>query len=156
MLFPFVTNQAGVFETGISIANTSKDPNGQAKNQNGTCTLNFYGQGGTNPVAVTAPNGNEAGTAGSPAPYLAGETYVFTLSQALSQNGTTPPAGGFGGYMIAQCNFQFAHGFAYIVYSPSSVGVTGGQLNSSATTMGYLALVLVRGNLSTGGESLAH
>ena len=44
LLFPFVTNQAG-FDTGIAVANTSRDPFGNAlRPQSGPCTINYYGR----------------------------------------------------------------------------------------------------------------
>lgn len=138
LLFPFVTNQAG-FETGLAISNTSKDPFGSAKPQSGTCTLNYYGTSATNPSSTLAPNTNE--TTG--APYQAGEAYAFTLTNALAATAGNPAT--FQGYIIAQCQFQNAHGFAYIVYNFPG---------TSSDTMGYLALVLGRG--SNGAETLGH
>ena len=134
LLFPFVTNSGG-FETGIAIDNTSKDPFG-TRNQSGTCTLSFYGNGSTNPTSGPAPNPNEGGTAA----FAAGESYAFTLTAALASASSTNPAT-FQGYMIASCNFQYAHGFAYILYG------TG----PSSTAMGYLATVL-NGRGSTSAE----
>lgn len=132
LLFPFVTNATG-FETGIAISNTTVDPFGGAA-QSGTCTLNFYGTGGTNPKPGPAPNPNE----GSGKPFAGGETYAFTLSSALAAAASGNPAT-FTGYVIAQCGFQDAHGFAYITY---------GFPGTSSDTMGYLALVLSRGSTS--------
>ncbi len=43
-------------------------------------------------------------------------------------------AAGFQGYMIAVCNFQLAHGFAFI-----------SDLGARNLAMGYLALVLPNG-----------
>lgn len=133
LLFPFVTNANG-FETGIAISNTSKDPFGTTA-QNGTCTLNYYASGvsgATNPTAVTAPNLAE----GTNQPYLAGETYAFTLTQSLGVNTSNPAT--FQGYIIAQCNFVDAHAFAYILG-----GLQPGMfVNPNNTAMGYLALVL--------------
>jgi hypothetical protein len=141
LLFPFVTNQAG-FETGIAIANTSVDPFtiNPAKPQSGICMLNYYGASSTvpNPKPTQAPNQNEGGLA----PYLAGETYPFLLTTALAATTGNPAT--FQGYIIAQCNFQFAHGFAYIVYQFPG---------TSSDTMGYLALVL-NNRGSTGAESV--
>jgi len=103
LLFPFVTNQAG-FDTGMSISNTAKDPFGTT-GQTGTCTLYYYGAAApTNPITT---------------PSLApGDTYTFLAS-------TTVP--GFQGYMIAICNFPFAHGFAFI-----------SDLGARNLAMGYL------------------
>lgn len=140
LLFPFVTNANG-FETGIAISNTTKD-SFSTPNQNGTCTLNFYASGvagATNPSAVTAPNLAE----GANQPYLAGENYAFTLTQALGVNASNPAT--FQGYIIAQCNFVNAHAFAYILG-----GLQPGMfVNPNNTAMGYLALVLTRGGGST-------
>jgi hypothetical protein len=112
LLFPFVTNQAG-FDTGIAIAATSQDPFGTAL-QSGTCTLNFYGAGA--PAAFTTPT------------VTAGTVYT-TLASTVSA--------GFQGYMIAQCKFQFAHGFAFIT---DGFGGPGRGLSE-----GYLPLILPNG-----------
>jgi hypothetical protein len=106
LLFPFVTNQAG-FDTGLAISNTSQDPFGTAA-QAGTCTLNWYGANA--PAAAPTPS------------VAAGTTWVNTVMN-LAPN--------FQGYMIAQCRFQFAHGFAFI----SDVGARN-------LAMGYLALII--------------
>jgi len=113
LLFPFVTNQLG-FDTGLAIANTSTDPFGGkgATAQAGTCTMSFYGAGAPSPNSVTTPN-IPTGT-------------VFT--QVLSG-----VAAGFQGYIITQCTFQYAHGFAFIT---DGVGVNGGL------SQGYLAGVI--------------
>jgi hypothetical protein len=113
LLFPFVTNQLG-FDTGIAISNTSTDPFGGngATAQAGACALNFYGAGAPSPSFVTSPN-VPSGT---------------TFTQVLS--GVAP---GFQGYMIAQCAFQYAHGFAFVT---NGVGPTGGL------SQGYLAGVI--------------
>jgi hypothetical protein len=106
LLFPFVTNQIGL-DTGIAISNTSTDPFGTAAQQ-GTCFLNFYGQNA--PAQFTTPN------------VASGTTFANTLSNMA-------PA--FQGYIIAQCNFQYAHGMAFI----SDVGIRN-------VAMGYLALII--------------
>jgi len=123
LLFPFVTNQAG-FDTGIAIANTSQDPFSTGDANNGTCTLNYYG---------TLPNGAPLTTTSetTTSPVNAGQTATMVLSTG----------GGFGlrgnpnmqGYIIAQCNFRFAHGFAFI---------TDGPIGQARVAEGYLAIVL--------------
>lgn len=106
LLYPFVTNQAG-FDTGLAISNTSTDPFGTAAQQ-GPCTLNFFGANA--PAAVTSPS-------------VASGTAYTTLASLVAPN--------FQGYVIAVCNFQYAHGFAFI----SDVGARN-------LAMGYLALII--------------
>jgi len=113
LLFPFVTNQSG-FDTGIAIANTTADPfsgttNGTAGAQSGACTLSWY-TGTTNPAPTNT------GTIAS------GTVYTTLASVAVP---------GFQGYMIAVCNFQYAHGFAFV----SDIG-------AQRLAMGYLADIL--------------
>jgi hypothetical protein len=106
LLFPFVTNQAG-FDTGLAISNTSRDIFGTVQ-QTGTCTLNAFGANA--PAAITTP----VVTPDAP--------YVTVLSSSMPN---------FQGYVIAQCRFQFAHGFAFI-----------SDLGARNLAMGYLALII--------------
>jgi len=107
LLYPYVTSQAG-FDTGLAISNTSTDPFGTAA-QAGPCTLYFYGTNA--PASFTTPSSIASGT-----------TYA-NLATTLAPN--------FTGYVIALCNFQYAHGFAFI----SDVGARN-------LAMGYLALII--------------
>jgi hypothetical protein len=107
LLYPYVINTNG-FDTGLAIANTTMDPFGTAA-QVGTCALNFYG-GSAPSAAFTTPS-------------IASGTVYANLASTL--------APGFSGYIIAVCNFQFAHGFAFV----SDVGARN-------LAMGYLALIL--------------
>jgi len=107
LLYPYVTNVAG-FDTGLAIANTSTDPFGTGA-QAGSCKLNWY-QGTNNPAQ--ADTGNIA----------SGTVYTTLASTAVP---------GFNGYMIAVCNFQYAHGFAFV-----------SDLGAQKLAMGYLALVI--------------
>jgi hypothetical protein len=109
LLYPYVTNIAG-FDTGLAIANTSTDPFG-TRTQQGSCTMNFYG-------------------AAAPPPVNTGNIASGTVYAAL----TSTAAAGFNGYMIAVCNFQLAHGFAFI-----------SDLGARNLAMGYLALVVTTG-----------
>jgi hypothetical protein len=141
LLFPYVTNTAG-FETGISIANTSSDTLGTA-GQAGTCTLSFFSTNSIIGGAVTSFTAAPVTTASIPA----GAIWANTLSAAMGQGAG---AGTFQGYMFVTCNFQFAHGFAFIS-------------DAKATNLaeGYLALVVNDGgtvparNTLVGGEALA-
>jgi hypothetical protein len=123
LLFPYVTSAAG-FETGVAVSNTTTDILGTTAQQ-GTCSLYVYG---INPATGNAPtnNGpfsptNAAGAAFPATGVPSGQTAQWLLSAS---------APGFTGYAIASCNFQYAHGFAF-VFSP--------QLSAA---MGYLPLVL--------------
>jgi hypothetical protein len=120
LLFPYITTQAG-FDTGIAISATATDPFGTTP-QSGTCTLNWYGS---------------AFTGATPTPVVnSGTTYVALVSSTL--NNVT---GGFTGYMIAVCRFQYAHGFAFI-----------SDLGARNLAMGYLALIIPDPTSSTSGR----
>jgi len=123
LLFPYLTNQAG-FDTGIAISATATDPFGTVP-QSGTCTLNWYGA---------------AFTGATPTPIVnSGTTYVALVSTTL--NNVT---GGFSGYMIAVCRFQYAHGFAFV-----------SDLGARNLAMGYLALVIPDPTSSSNGRLAA-
>jgi len=143
LLYPYVTNQAG-FDTGIAIANTSQDPFTTGSNttgaQAGSCRLTWYG--GTTAAPTTPPGPSDTGS------IAAGSVYVNT-AQTLVPN--------FQGYMFAVCNFQYAHGFAFV----SDVGARN-------LAMGYLAVVIadpgtggraaqpLGGSITSSGEQGAH
>jgi len=112
LLFPYVTTLTG-FTTAISIANTTTDPF-KTVPQAGICTLYWY-QGGTagNPAA-------------SPTASIASGTIL-----AFDASGPTYAGANFSGYMIAQCNFQLAHGVAIVT-----------DLGSQHILATYLGLVL--------------
>ncbi|MGO9008907.1 MAG: hypothetical protein ACLQPN_02305 [Bryobacteraceae bacterium] len=129
LLFPYVTTaflvpgQSG-FDTGLSVANTSMDPFGTT-NQAGTCTMYWYGgtPGATTAATPPAPTVLGAGGVGSSVPIIPGTTALTLASQSVPAD--------WSGYMIALCNFQYAHGYA----SVTDVGVR----NIMAS---YLALVI--------------
>ncbi len=107
ILFPFVTNTNG-FDTGLAIANTTTDPFGTTP-QAGSCSLNFYG---SNAPATPVDTGEVA----------SGTAYTTTVLSV---------APNFQGYVIAVCDFQKGHGFAFV----SDVGARN-------IAMGYLGLIL--------------
>jgi hypothetical protein len=133
LLFPFVSNQAG-FDTGLAISNTSKDPFGTSL-QTGACTVNFYGTVGTSKVCLSHPSPSITG----------GEHFVWSLANG----GAVTATAGFQGYVIAQCNFQYGHGYAFI-----------SDLGAQRLAQGYLALILDKGltDSRTGSisETLGH
>jgi hypothetical protein len=120
LLFTFMSNQAG-FDTGIAISNTSLDPFKTAP-QKGNCTLNYYGTFSSDATKTTYSQTSTSMVSGGQ-----------TLTATLSTGGTNGIAAvqGFQGYMIATCDFQFAHGYAYI-----------SNLGSTALAQGYMALIM--------------
>jgi hypothetical protein len=127
------------------------------KAQAGACTLYFYGQ--SNLTALTSaqhaqtiisiPAGGQfitvlsGGAKGNVYDRLGNKTASCdTTATVVNPAGanTCPDMPGFAGYMIASCNFQWAHGFAFVTDTLSD------------RTMGYLALVIPdRGGPSGGG-----
>ena len=127
LMFPFAAAVGG-FDTGLAIEDTSADPFG-TKIQTGTCTLYFDGQ----TAAVVGPPA-------IPGPFT---TAVVTPTTPWSAPlSTLPSALGFDGYIIAICNFQFAHGFAFV-----------GQLGNATAGGGYVALVVPDPATTTNGRS---
>lgn len=136
ILFPYVVNVQG-YDTGIAIANTTVDPFGTAAQQ-GIVTLNYY-SGGTPPPAQKTN-----------APVPGGQTLAFTLGGGGTFGIAATP--GFSGYIIAQAEFQYCHGYAYI----SAFGALPTAPGASAS---YLGLILDAAGLErTGqiGENKAH
>jgi hypothetical protein len=129
LLFPYVTDFPG-FDTGIAISNTAMDqfgtiPSGSpAGAQAGACVVNFYGglPDATNGFNNTAGNigasgvissvtVNPFGGTGDSTGFIApGQTWAFALSQYDPNYATV----GFVGYAIAQCDFQYAHGYSFV------------------------------------------
>jgi len=113
LLFPYVTNLGG-FDTGIAISNTSLDEYGTSP-QSGACTIYPFtgGKGLASYATPTVP---------------AGTTWAALI------DGTATPIvapNSFSGYIIADCDFQYAHGFAFITQTGTYLG-----------TEGYLALII--------------
>ncbi|SPF55582.1 hypothetical protein SBA4_7150001 [Candidatus Sulfopaludibacter sp. SbA4] len=108
-MFPYVVNQ-GPFDTGMAISNTSSDPVATPL-QSGTCTLTPYGTNAPDPVVTST--------------VAAGTVYSLLASASFP---------GFAGYVLALCDFQYAHGFAFI-----------SDLGARNLAMGYLPLVITGG-----------
>jgi len=117
ILFPFVSQQAG-FDTGLAVVNTSKDPWGHAT-EAGTCTINYYGD----------TNGGAAPPAQTSGVVPAGDYLTWTLYSGGKFGVTATP--GFQGYIIAQCRFRWAHGYAFI-----------SNLGDIKWAQGYVALIM--------------
>jgi hypothetical protein len=113
LLFQFLTNQAG-FDTGVAVTNTSRDTLNTSP-QTGRCTAAFF------PTPFNPTTQAQFQPLNSPT-LLGGEQWTFTVS------GARP---GFQGYMMVNCDFQFAHGYAFI-----------SDFGSKNLAQGYQALVI--------------
>jgi hypothetical protein len=134
LLFPYVVNVGG-YDTGIAIANTTSDPGAtygfdSTGAQQGAVTLFYYG---------TSSNGTAPPTPQTSSVIPSGQLLTFTLSSGNSAQGITNAAAGFDGYIIAQAQFQYCHGYAFI----TSMGAT-----ATAPATSYLGIVLDNGNLN--------
>jgi hypothetical protein len=132
LLFPFVTTTKVTatqhWETGIAIDNTGADPWNSVPvpstpNPNSYCTLTFYGQGASQGAGQMTPTQVQSPTIGP------GQNWAFVASDP--QFTGLAPNVNFAGYIFAVCNFQFAHGFAFVEDG-----------SPSGNAMGYLALVV--------------
>jgi hypothetical protein len=151
LLFPFVTttrvSATQHWETGIAIDNTGADPWNtvpvpSTPNPNSYCTLTFFGQGASTGAGQLTPPQVQSPTIGP------GQNWAFVASDPLGAG--TAPNVGFAGYVFAVCNFQFAHGFAFIEDN-----------STTGNAMGYLALVVDNRSAVTRaatltGEDLSH
>lgn len=95
--FNFVTNQGG-FDTGVVIIN----PNMPASTAHGTCTVNYFGSMASG-AALPGPQ--------TTVPIAAGQLMSFAISQG-GVPGAISNAAGFQGYLIVDCGFPGARGYA--------------------------------------------
>ncbi len=128
LLFPFVTNRAN-FDTAIVITNTSADPLG-SRFQAGRCRMQYHNSDAAGQVAVVAQTSVEL---------AAGKNLAFTLSDGNALQGVDAVTD-FQGYLVAECGFQHAQGFAFVTE----------QINGAAIlAQGYLAEI-VQGSQEAG------
>ena len=121
ILFPFVTNQSN-FDTGLVISNTTEDWLGTSP-QDGACEIHYHGETtGGGPAPPTDPS----------AVILAGDQLVWLLSSG-NAGMDLDPAVEFQGYVIAVCDFQYGHGYAFISDGFGAI---------PKLAQGYLALIL--------------
>lgn len=113
LLFQFLTNQAG-FDTGVSVVNSSRDTLGTLP-QTGRCTSTFF------PTPFNATTQAQFPPLSSPV-LQGGEQWTFTVSSVRPN---------FQGYMMVNCEFQFAHGYAFV-----------SDFGSTRLAQGYQALVV--------------
>lgn len=155
LLYPFVTGASG-FDTGIAVANTSMDPF-NTTNQNGSCTLYPYGvtvaAAGDTPfstpvkgcdmIANPLPGTNCFGGDGTSLTIAAG-TVGTGLASALLP--------GFRGYVIAICNFQYAHGYAAV----TDLGIRNLWSSYLALELSHVGIGSGNAGRGNGIETLAH
>jgi hypothetical protein len=142
LLYPFVTGAAG-FDTGIAVANTSWDPF-KTVNQTGSCTLYAYG-------VTVATAGNTAiqsvvsGCDQFANPIPGTNCFPIVPPGQVQSVQASAVLTNFQGYVIALCNFQYAHGYAALtdlglrnlwssylaleLGGPSSVNLTSGAVS---------------------------
>jgi hypothetical protein len=101
LLFPYVSNVAG-YDTAIAIANTTDDPFG-TRPEAGPCTIYYYGRTAAGTIVP----------AQTTSVIYAGEMVSFALS-AGGVPGSPESAATFRGYVIADCSFPLARGFAWL------------------------------------------
>jgi hypothetical protein len=126
LLFPYVVSTVPVglavgFDTGFAIANTSSDPftslgfGTTAQKEAGSCTLYPYGTGFN--LTTGAPTGTPPAVIQGCDVQQPGSTAVcwpVEASGTVAANNAANLFGQFQGYVIAVCNFQYAHGYAAI------------------------------------------
>ena len=126
LLYPFVTSTFGL-DTGIAVSNTSVDWKGTAA-QRGACTMHFIGktlgETGFGDVEITEQVS---------VILEGGEQLAFSLLLANPDQGIDDPVPDFQGFIVAMCDFQFAHGYAFI---------TDGASGFPTLAQGYLALIM--------------
>ncbi len=150
LLLP-LADKLGVFDTGISVANTTADPfgtNGGATPTAGKLTLDFFPRNAANNGAGTPFNLTTSATvkpgAGLSADgtLAAGGTWTVLLSELLAAAGQTAD---FTGYIFIRTDFLNAHGMATI---------TDFKGFSLASQVLVLSPPTVTGRSSTAVESL--
>jgi len=113
MLIPYALANVGTYDTGIAIANTTKDAvfgtdaQGAAPDTGGALTFNFYPADGSPSFAVTPSTGFNL--VGGVVP--SGNSFIGNLSSILRTANNTAA---FQGYVIIIANFTHAHGTAYV------------------------------------------
>jgi hypothetical protein len=114
MIIPYALANIGSYDTGISIANTTKDTvfgtdlQGAAPDSTGSLTFNLYPADGSTMAPITPNAGFNLNASGQ---LPAGNSFVGNLSSVLKAGGVTGP---FQGYIIIVANFTHAHGVAYV------------------------------------------
>jgi hypothetical protein len=140
LLFTYVTSRFN-YDTGIAVSNTSMDPwNATATNTSGTVSqhgvVKFYFYGSTFDASNNAVPLTAAQQTGTSPDIAAGTTYAFSIYSGDIANGATIGLlPNFSGYVIANADFQYCHGLAFIS------GFGRGAYDQGASES-YLGLIL--------------
>ena len=122
LLFPFVSNRFG-FDTGFAISNTSMDWKGTAP-QRGRCMIHYIGNTGDAPDSMPDDDISSIIEGGEQA------TWTLSMGNPVWELNGAPD---FQGFVVAMCEFQFAHGYAFITDATSAI---------PNFAQGYLALIM--------------
>jgi hypothetical protein len=139
LLCKFISTAAGAtvptggYDTGIAIANTSTDIFGDlgASPQTGACRLFLFGSGGSN-----------ANIGSTTKPVFTTPLVTSGTDAVFEVKGNAGVGGGFEGYAIIQCDFQFAHAEAIIADG-----------NFSTFSHGYDCLIIPDPNITGGRQA---
>ena len=104
--------------------------------QAGPCNLYLFGSASAVNTGTTTPSMVKAIASATTPNVAAGQTFADTLTTIFALNGGTSPVT-MSGYVIARCEFQFGHGYAYLV-------------DPTGRPQGYLALIIPDRNILNG------
>jgi hypothetical protein len=122
LLFPFVSNRFG-FDTGFAVSNTSMDWKG-TEPQRGRCMIHYIGNTGDAPDSMPDDDITSIIEGGEQA------TWTLSMGNPVWEINGAPD---FQGFVVVMCEFQYAHGYAFITDATSAI---------PNFAQGYLALVM--------------
>ena len=107
--------------------------------QSGPCNLYLFGSASAVSMGTTTPTMVQAIASATTPSVAAGQVFADTMTTIFALNGGTSPVT-MSGYVIARCEFQFGHGYAYLV-------------DPGGRPEGYLALIIPDRNILNGDSS---
>ena len=120
VLFQYATDEDS-YGTGLAVSNTGSDSTiFSTKGQTGPVIFYLFQTGSTTPIIYQVKSGNGRGldASGNLEP---GNVFAISLDELLTDAGQSALVGTFSGYVIAQCEFDYGHGFD-IVFNPNGIG----------------------------------
>jgi len=130
LLIPYAQT-ADIWDTGVAIANTTKDPGTAmsitgARVQSGTITFYLYKQADGTLLTYTTQAGSPGSGLDAAGKLPSGQLYTVMLSQIVTAAGG-PADGSFSGYVFVVANFTNAHG-EFFVYDSNPITFVHGAL----------------------------